>query len=212
MFFPREGCKKPNRLAWIPEDVKVKFEERSERSAAWMVLLLGATLVFASEVESALPQWGVFVGPVCLVAALWVGDLFTKSISRPAEERFIEAIKVKIQNYDAQRKEEMESEKFAARIKRGAVRILRPVTSAFSLFRRFVREGSAKQCASKFVATCSSGSHARPASGWPLRLCARPGDRQLLMTKVARGAALLSSRSLWCWFEGGTFRSWLITA
>ncbi|CAM3017027.1 hypothetical protein D1832_10370 [Dermacoccus abyssi] len=144
MFFPREGYKKPDRLAWIPEDVKVKFEERSKRSAAWMVLLLGATLVFVSEVESALPQWGVFVGPVCLVAALWVGDLFTKSISRPAEERCTEAIKVKIPIYYAQRKEEMESKKFAARIKRGAVRILRPVTSAFSLFRRFVREGSAK--------------------------------------------------------------------
>ena len=112
-----------------------------------MVLLLGATLVFASEVESALPQWGVFVGPVCLVEALWVGDLFTKSISGPAEERCTEAIKVKIPIYYAQRKEEMESKKFAARIKRGAVRILRPVTSAFSLFRRFVREGSAKQCA-----------------------------------------------------------------
>lgn len=55
-------------------------------------------MVFASEVESALPQWGVFVGPVCLVAALWVGDLFTKSISRPAEERCTEAIKVKIQS------------------------------------------------------------------------------------------------------------------
>lgn len=101
-------------------------------------------MVFASEVESALPQWGVFVGPVCLAAALWVGDLFTKSISRPAEERCTEAIKVKIPIYCAQRKEEMESKKFAARIKRVGVRILRPVTSAFSLFRRFVREGSAK--------------------------------------------------------------------